>query len=129
MSKYTIPSRGIVAYAQDSWKLEDLLTREPSENEFLVEMVATGLCHTDILGYGGIYPRVLGHEGQCSLPLNHSIVIYHDEQAPAVSSHWARNLSPPNSTSVIWSSSPQQHVWTAITARLATQRTASTTEL
>lgn len=61
--KYTIPAKGIVAYDQHSWKLENLLTREPLEDEFLVEMIATGVCHTDISGYGGIYPRVLGHEG------------------------------------------------------------------
>ncbi|EME80181.1 uncharacterized protein MYCFIDRAFT_189819 [Pseudocercospora fijiensis CIRAD86] len=63
MTEYTVPCRGIVAYSEHEWKLEDLLTREPREDEFLVEMIATGICHTDIAGYGGIYPRVLGHEG------------------------------------------------------------------
>ena len=68
MVEYTIPCKGIVAYSQHDWKWEDLLTREPKEDEFLVEMIATGVCHTDISGYGGIYPRVLGHEG--NLPPN-----------------------------------------------------------
>jgi hypothetical protein len=63
MSQYTIPSKGIVAYSEHDWKFEDLLTREPLEDEFLIEVIATGVCHTDITGYGGIYPRVLGHEG------------------------------------------------------------------
>ena len=63
MIKYTIPCKGIVAYSQHDWNWEELLTREPREDEFLVEMIATGVCHTDISGYGGIYPRVLGHEG------------------------------------------------------------------
>lgn len=63
MSEYTVPCKGIVAYSQHEWKWEDMLTREPKEDEFLVEMIATGVCHTDISGYGGIYPRVLGHEG------------------------------------------------------------------
>lgn len=63
MVEYTIPSKGIVAYSQNEWRFEELLTREPREDEFLIEMVATGVCHTDILGFGGIYPRVLGHEG------------------------------------------------------------------
>jgi D-arabinose 1-dehydrogenase-like Zn-dependent alcohol dehydrogenase len=63
MTKYTVPCKGIVAYSQHEWKYEDLLTREPYEDEFLIEMIATGVCHTDISGYGGIYPRVLGHEG------------------------------------------------------------------
>ncbi|KAF2851263.1 GroES-like protein [Plenodomus tracheiphilus IPT5] len=62
-SEYTIPAKGIVSYSQHDWQWEDLLTREPHEDEFLVEMIATGVCHTDISGYGGIYPRVLGHEG------------------------------------------------------------------
>lgn len=63
MVDYTIPCQGIVAYSKDEWKFEELLTREPLEDEMLVEMIATGMCHTDILGFGGIYPRVLGHEG------------------------------------------------------------------
>ncbi|KAI5358390.1 Putative GroES-like superfamily, alcohol dehydrogenase-like, NAD(P)-binding domain superfamily [Septoria linicola] len=61
--EYTIPCKGIVAYDQHTWILEKLLTRAPHSDEFLVEMIATGVCHTDISGYGGIYPRVLGHEG------------------------------------------------------------------
>lgn len=63
MTEYTVPCKGIVAYSEHDWKWEDMFTREPLEDEFLVEMVATGVCHTDISGYGGIYPRVLGHEG------------------------------------------------------------------
>ncbi|KAF2163611.1 hypothetical protein M409DRAFT_68506 [Zasmidium cellare ATCC 36951] len=63
MAEYTVPCKGIVAYSQTEWKWEDLLTREPLEDEFMIEMIATGVCHTDISGYGGIYPRVLGHEG------------------------------------------------------------------
>ncbi|KAM3511230.1 hypothetical protein MY11210_005099 [Beauveria gryllotalpidicola] len=61
--QYTVKCSGIVAYSDREWVREELLTREPQEDEFLVEMVATGICHTDISGYGGIYPRVLGHEG------------------------------------------------------------------
>jgi Zn-dependent alcohol dehydrogenase len=71
MSEFTIPCKGIVSYDQHNWKFEDLLTRAPAEDEFLVEMIATGVCHTDIAGFGGIYPRVLGHEG-VSLGLNSS---------------------------------------------------------
>ena len=62
-TEYTIPCKGIVAYDEHDWKLENLLTREPLEDEFLVDMIATGVCHTDISGYGGIFPRVYGHEG------------------------------------------------------------------
>ncbi|WPH02230.1 Hypothetical protein R9X50_00508600 [Acrodontium crateriforme] len=58
-------------HANGGWKLEEVTVREPGEGELLVEMVATGVCHTDVL-IGGIpggaapiafYPRVLGHEG------------------------------------------------------------------
>lgn len=51
--------------------MEEVGLRQPGEGELLVEMVATGVCHTDAL-IGGIpggaapiafYPRVLGHEG------------------------------------------------------------------
>ncbi|USW50378.1 Putative alcohol dehydrogenase, zinc-type, GroES-like superfamily, NAD(P)-binding domain superfamily [Septoria linicola] len=53
------------------WKMEEVTLRDLQEGELLVEMVATGVCHTDAL-IGGIpagaapiafYPRVLGHEG------------------------------------------------------------------
>jgi hypothetical protein len=73
MIEYTIPCKGIVTYSQHDWKWEDLLTREPKEDEFLVEMIATGVCHTDISGYGDIYPRVLGHEGTSPPTHKHDI--------------------------------------------------------
>jgi len=57
--------------ANGGWKMEDVSVRKPGEGELLVEMVASGVCHTDVL-VGGLpngaapiafYPRVLGHEG------------------------------------------------------------------
>jgi Zn-dependent alcohol dehydrogenase len=66
-SLYSIACKAIVVSDQHTWTWTDLLTRPPLEDEFLVEMIATGVCHTDIFGYGGIYPRVLGHEGMHSL--------------------------------------------------------------
>ena len=51
--------------------MEDIFVRKPQKGELLVEMVASGVCHTDAL-IGGIpdgaapiafYPRILGHEG------------------------------------------------------------------
>ncbi|GAM88901.1 hypothetical protein ANO11243_069350 [Dothideomycetidae sp. 11243] len=56
---------------ENGWVLEDLtLTADIEDNEVVVQMVAGGVCHTDIL-HGSIppgypmaaYPRVLGHEG------------------------------------------------------------------
>lgn len=70
-------SRAIVSHSpvdgKRQWILEKVALGQPRETEALVEMVASGLCHTD-LGCGtdpdgtpGFpvppYPRVLGHEG------------------------------------------------------------------
>ncbi|KAK5119074.1 hypothetical protein LTR62_000285 [Meristemomyces frigidus] len=58
-------------HANSGWKMEQVGVRKPGEGELLVEMIATGVCHTDALigdipgGAAPIafYPRVLGHEG------------------------------------------------------------------
>jgi Zn-dependent alcohol dehydrogenase len=63
MYEYTIPTKAIVTYTDPDWRLQDVLAREPDEHELLVKIVATGICHTDIANVGGIYPRILGHEG------------------------------------------------------------------
>lgn len=67
-------ARAIVCHdthANGGWKMEDVSVRKPGDGELLVEMVASGVCHTDAL-IGGLpggaapiafYPRVLGHEG------------------------------------------------------------------
>lgn len=62
---------GIVSYppsdGQPDFRLEDLSIRDIEENECLVEIVATGLCHTDVAVASradSIFPRVLGHEGK-----------------------------------------------------------------
>lgn len=56
--------------ANNGWKMEEVTTREIQEDELLVELVASGICHTDIMCGSGsgnpdlfYYPRVLGHEG------------------------------------------------------------------
>ncbi|KAJ5365691.1 hypothetical protein N7517_008577 [Penicillium concentricum] len=63
--------RGIVAYpplenGKLDFRLEELSIRDIEDDECLVELVATGLCHTD-LGVAArpdaTFPRVLGHEG------------------------------------------------------------------
>lgn len=51
--------------------MEELKVRKPGEGELLIEMVASGICHTDALigdlpdgaSPMAFYPRVLGHEG------------------------------------------------------------------
>ncbi|KAF7621470.1 hypothetical protein AFLA_011771 [Aspergillus flavus NRRL3357] len=53
-----------------NWTMEEVEVYTPGEGEILVEMRATGICHTDIVlssvptGTSGIqYPKILGHEG------------------------------------------------------------------
>ncbi|KAK5710186.1 hypothetical protein LTS12_028015 [Elasticomyces elasticus] len=64
--------RGLVSYGSyksGAWKLQDLIVRPLQQGEVLVEMVAAGICHTDLhftgaeTGLGIHYPRVMGHEG------------------------------------------------------------------
>ncbi|KAH7161848.1 zinc-binding dehydrogenase [Dactylonectria macrodidyma] len=68
-------SEAIVArgpFSEGKWAIEPVTLREVRADEVLVEMVASGICHTDLhcgntaedLGVPGVYyPRVLGHEG------------------------------------------------------------------
>ena len=67
------PSEAIVAFGPLSaggWRVEEVQLRRPQANELIVEMVASGICHTDLhfgeveAGPDSFYPRVLGHEGQ-----------------------------------------------------------------
>ncbi|WP_375088750.1 NAD(P)-dependent alcohol dehydrogenase [Peribacillus sp. RS7] len=47
-------------------KIEDVELMEPGDDEVLIKIVATGVCHTDaesINGRGAPFPAVLGHEG------------------------------------------------------------------
>jgi aryl-alcohol dehydrogenase len=67
-----VSTRAIVTYdpeddsADPVFKMEDLEVDEPLEDEVLVQMIATGICHTDI--YNAVHrrdgnARILGHEG------------------------------------------------------------------
>jgi D-arabinose 1-dehydrogenase-like Zn-dependent alcohol dehydrogenase len=66
-------ARAIVAHepvnGQLNWRLEDITLRELQPTELLVRIVATGICHTDVV-FGTWpkeaipYPKVLGHEGK-----------------------------------------------------------------
>ncbi|KAL6850793.1 hypothetical protein ACO1O0_007919 [Amphichorda felina] len=59
-------------FSEGKWALEPVTLRDLEPDEVLVEMVASGICHTDIhcgdtpadAGVPSVYyPRVLGHEG------------------------------------------------------------------
>lgn len=60
-------------FSEGKWAIEKVTPRELRADEVLVEMVASGICHTDLhCGNtpadqnvpGVYYPRVLGHEGE-----------------------------------------------------------------
>ncbi|KAJ5125432.1 Polyketide synthase enoylreductase [Penicillium atrosanguineum] len=64
-----IPTKAFVVEAPHApFVLQDVVLDEVRDNEVLVEMKFTGLCHTDIVVQQGAlpvgdYPAVLGHEG------------------------------------------------------------------
>ncbi|KAL1621349.1 hypothetical protein SLS56_009235 [Neofusicoccum ribis] len=70
-----ITSRALVSrgpFSQGQWAIEDVTLRELKPDELVVEIVASGICHTDLhcgdtpadAGVPAVYyPRVLGHEG------------------------------------------------------------------
>lgn len=73
MESKALVSRG--PFSQGAWAIEDVKLRELKHDEVVVEIVASGICHTDLhcgdtsddKGVPAVfYPRVLGHEGECS---------------------------------------------------------------
>ena len=75
MDKDAPTARAIVtrgSHKEEKWKIEDIKLRPLGEHELLVRVVASGICHTDVV-FGdnaepiGGYPRVMGHEGR-SIP-------------------------------------------------------------
>ncbi|EEH34178.1 aryl-alcohol dehydrogenase [Paracoccidioides lutzii Pb01] len=71
MANSTAITRAIVTRGpakSTPWKVENISLRPLAKTELLVRVVATGICHTDLLisevghVFGG-YPRILGHEG------------------------------------------------------------------
>jgi Zn-dependent alcohol dehydrogenase len=77
--------RAIVTYepsdGKPDFRMEDVDVLPTRPNELLVQIVASGICHTDLVfatfpaGVFGGFPRVLGHEGlsiqlKFSFPVN-----------------------------------------------------------
>ncbi|KAH3981109.1 hypothetical protein HBI56_053370 [Parastagonospora nodorum] len=75
MAAYPISTTAIVSDAPKDghvqWRKEKVQIREPLEDEVLVRIVASGICHTDVAmsmvpaetpGFAP-YPKVMGHEG------------------------------------------------------------------
>jgi len=67
VSENQINIEAAVAYASDEpLRIEKLSLKAPAKNEILVRIVASGICHTDIMTKNkGLcaFPIVLGHEG------------------------------------------------------------------
>jgi aryl-alcohol dehydrogenase len=63
-----VPMLAAVARGKEApFTIEKAKIREPIEDEVLVRIVATGMCHTDLIARDQVYPvplpAVLGHEG------------------------------------------------------------------
>jgi Zn-dependent alcohol dehydrogenase len=71
-STRAIVTRG--SHKEGKWNIENVKLRPLKDNELLVRIVASGICHTDVVfgdnadGIGG-YPRVMGHEGVIIYPI------------------------------------------------------------
>lgn len=58
----------VVHDAKQDFKLEEVILDQPQDDELLVEMKYSGICHTDIIFQQGEinvckYPAIFGHEG------------------------------------------------------------------
>ena len=65
LSSTMAEGRAIVSrdtYENGGWKMEEVFVRKPEKGELLVDMVASGICHTDAL-IGGI-PDGKDHDGR-----------------------------------------------------------------
>lgn len=63
----------VVRSEPKSLSLEDIVIVDLQPDEILVEIVTSGICHTDLLAIDGILPMsgpgVLGHEGSVTDPI------------------------------------------------------------
>ena len=73
MASERLSAKAIVSHGsleEGQWRMEDVRLRNLREDELLVDIIATGVCHTDVLfgsekeGSAVIYPSVKGHEGE-----------------------------------------------------------------
>jgi Zn-dependent alcohol dehydrogenase len=80
MATQPLSARAIVAHEPKDGKpnltMESVVPRGLQADELLVKVIATGVCHTDLVfavypePLGGPFPKVLGHEGLSSDPNN-----------------------------------------------------------
>ena len=78
----TTKARGAIARTPGApVSIEDFTIEDPGQDEILVKILASGVCHTDLGVKNGVYgsdgfPFLLGHEGTYSLACtssNHGI--------------------------------------------------------
>lgn len=57
-------------HSTPNWSLEEIYVHDPGDGEVLVEIYASGICHTDIVLTSVLdgrlrinYPKIAGHEG------------------------------------------------------------------
>lgn len=66
------PTQAIVVADDRSLEFREVYLNEIQPDEVLVEIQASGVCHTDLSCAGNLLPTplgaVLGHEGKCSFP-------------------------------------------------------------
>ncbi|MCE6787483.1 alcohol dehydrogenase catalytic domain-containing protein, partial [Acinetobacter baumannii] len=67
MTNFTEITAAVTQNKGADFELRQLQIREPQDDEVLVKIVATGMCHTDLIVRDQYYPvplpAVLGHEG------------------------------------------------------------------
>lgn len=67
MTNFTDITAAVTQCKGADFELKQLQIREPQDDEVLVKIVATGMCHTDLIVRDQYYPvplpAVLGHEG------------------------------------------------------------------
>lgn len=56
-------ARALVASSEGSFALDDIVLADPGRGEVLVEIRASGVCHTDLDFLKRRFPHVMGHEG------------------------------------------------------------------
>lgn len=129
MSITTTSARAIVTrgpHKEGKWTMEDVTLRPIGDNELLVRMVASGICHTDVV-FGdaaddiGGYPRIMGHEGKkCYASI--SMQSIDQSRLRLCRKNWGERQSRANRRSCsslisLLLRMPNMHIWTSIALR------------
>lgn len=58
-----VKAKAIITHELGKRTFSDVHVRQPEANELLIDIVSSGICHTDLVEVGSQYPLVQGHEG------------------------------------------------------------------